>query len=523
MKKKLLISTAIFVTVTLTFISTLTTSYPTGAPAAVANDPSSGAINCTDCHSGTATAVTGWITSNIPSSGYVPGTTYTITGTVTSAGKTIFGFEISPQNPNGVLVGSLTITNATATKIVSTKYVTHTQAGSAGTNTRSWSFNWTAPTTGAGPVTFYGSFLGGNNNGSTSGDITYITSSTFQQASPCTVSATITSTADTLCPQDTATLTASGGSTYLWSTGATTASIKVASTGSYTVTATAAAGCTASATKAIVKKTTAAPTGLFTTNVFDNNVKINWTKNSCATGYKIMYHVLNSATWKTVTVADTNNKTIYTLSPLTTYEYKMASVFGTITSNYGTLKTFTTQCDCVVPSVTTTVLSNSSVKMAWVDDACSIDHRIQYKKSTVATYTTKVVYDSLGIPNTTITGLTPNTSYQYRVRTDCNASGTFNSGYTAIGTFATPLRLGHSNNHLLSVYPNPSEGVVSINYNGDYSLRIFNLLGEVVYSNEVRGNNESLTIDLSNLNNGIYMVNVTSDEGVITQRLEIQK
>ncbi|MEN9331469.1 MAG: hypothetical protein RLZZ94_559 [Bacteroidota bacterium] len=522
MKRKLLISTAIFVTVTLSFISTLTTSYPTGAPAAVANDPSSGSVNCTDCHSGTATSVSGWITSNIPSTGYVPGTTYTITGTVTSAGKTIFGFEISPQNPNGVLVGSITITNTTATKIVSSKYVTHTQAGSAGTNTRSWSFNWTAPATGVGPVTFYGSFLGGNNNGSTSGDITYITSSTFQQASPCSVTAVITSSADTLCPQDTATLTASGGSTYLWSTGATTASIKAVG-GTYTVTATATAGCTASASKTIVKKTTAAPTGLFTTNVFGTNVKINWTKNTCATGYKIMYHELTSATWKTITLADTNTKTIYNLTPLTAYEYKMASVFGSIISNYGTLKTFTTQCDCVKPTVTPTVLSNSSVKFSWIDDACSIDHRIQYKKTTTTFYTTKLVYDSLGISNTTITGLTPNTTYQYRVRTDCNASGTFNSGYTTLGTFSTPLRLGDGNSQILNIYPNPSQGLVTINYSDAYSLRIFNMLGEVVYSNDVNSNTQPITIDLTNLSNGIYMVSVTADGEVMSQRLEIQK
>lgn len=523
MKRKLLISTAIIVTVILSFISTLTTSYPTGAPSSVANDPASGASNCTNCHVGTATLVTGWITSNIPASGYVPGTTYTITGTVTSAGKTIFGFEISPQNPNGLLVGSLTITNTTATKIVSTKYVTHTQAGSAGTNTRSWSFNWTAPTTGAGPVTFYGSFLGGNNNGSNSGDLTYITSSTFQQATPCNVTAIITATADTLCPQDSATLIASGGASYLWSTGETTSSINVSAGGLYTVTATALAGCTASATKSIVKKTTAAPNGLFSSNVFGTNAKIGWTKNTCATGYKIMYHVLNSATWKTVTVADTNSKTIYGLIPSTNYEYKMASVFGTVVSNYGVLKTFTTQCDCVQPAVTTTVLSNSSVKMAWIDDACSIDHRIQYKKSTASAYTTKIVYDSLGVPNTTITGLVPNTTYQYRVRTDCNTSGTFNSGYTPIGTFTTPLRLGESNDHLLSIYPNPTKGVVAINYSEEYYLKIFNLLGEVVYSIDVRSNDEALTIDLSNFNNGIYIVNVISNQGVMTQRLEIQK
>ena len=522
MKRKLIILAAIIVTVSLSFITTLTTSYPTGAPAAVANDPASGSINCTDCHSGTAVPVTGWITSNIPASGYVPGTTYTITGTVTSTGKTIFGFEMSPQNANGTLVGALTITNTTATKIVSSKYVTHTQAGTTGTNTRSWSFNWTAPTTGVGAVTFYGSFLGGNNNGSTSGDITYTTSSTFQQATPCTVSAVITSSADTICPQDTATLTASGGATYLWSNGATTASIKVVG-GTYTVTATAAAGCTASATKTIVAKATAAPTGLFTTNVFGTNVKINWTKNTCATGYKIMYHVLNSATWKTVTVADTNNKVIYTLTPLTTYEYKMASVFGTITSNYGTLKTFTTQCNCAMPTITATTLSNSSVKLSWVDDACSLDHRVQYRKVGTTTYTTKIVYDSLGIANATLTGLLPNTSYEYHVRTDCNTTGTFNSGYTTLTTITTPLRIGDVSNTQLSISPNPSTGLFTIDYPGDYNLKVYNMLGELVFEKQIAEQDGVATCDLSNLNNGIYLVSIISANEVLSSRIEIQK
>lgn len=57
----------------------------------------------------------------------------------------------------------------------------------------------------------------------------------------------------------------------------------------------------------------------------------------------------------------------------------MASVFGSLISNYGPLKTFATQCDCLQPSITTTVLSNSSVKLDWIDDTCSINHRIQYK------------------------------------------------------------------------------------------------------------------------------------------------
>ena len=70
---------------------------------------------------------------------------------------------------------------------------------------------------------------------------------------------------------------------------------------------------------------------------------------------------------------------------------------------------------------------------------------------------------------------------------------------------------------------NPSDGVVTINYTKNYSVRIFNLLGEVVYLNEVSNNDESLTIDLTHLNNGIYVVSVSSEEGVMTQRLEILK
>jgi hypothetical protein len=49
------------------------------------------------------------------------------------------------------------------------------------------------------------------------------------------------------------------------------------------------------------------------------------------------------------------------------------------------------------------------------------------------------------------------------------------------------------------------------------------MLGEVVYSNDVNSNTQPLTIDLTNLSNGIYMVSVTADGEVMSQRLEIQK
>lgn len=143
-----------------------------GAPAGRTGSPGD-VFNCTACHSGSATTVAGLITSNIPATGYVPGQTYTITGSITSIGKTKFGFQISPQDITGAELGTLVITDPTNTKLVGTSgnYATHSTAGSSfPSGIATWSFNWIAPIAGTGEVTFYGAFNITNNNNIASGD-----------------------------------------------------------------------------------------------------------------------------------------------------------------------------------------------------------------------------------------------------------------------------------------------------------------------------------------------------------------
>ena len=124
-----------------------------GAPAGYTNSPADG-MNCSHCMGGSAVPVTGWITSDVPATGYVPGTTYTITVTATGTGKK--GFEVSPQDLAGNLIGSLTA--GSGSKLVgSNKYITHTATKSG--NPSTWTFQWTPPPGGAGPVTFYGSII----------------------------------------------------------------------------------------------------------------------------------------------------------------------------------------------------------------------------------------------------------------------------------------------------------------------------------------------------------------------------
>ena len=174
-KRLLLISSAALVA--LMIISTpkdVAISNSGGAPAGHTGSPADG-MTCamSGCHTGSpVVAVPGIITSNVPTNGYAPGQTYAITATVSQTGITQFGFQISPQATNGQLRGTLAITSPGTTKIVSTKYVTHTSGGiSAPSNTKTWSFNWTAPVAGTGAVTFYGAFNYSNNLGSSAGDL----------------------------------------------------------------------------------------------------------------------------------------------------------------------------------------------------------------------------------------------------------------------------------------------------------------------------------------------------------------
>jgi hypothetical protein len=215
-------------------------SYSTGAPGAKTGSPGDGAT-CTNCHSGTASPQTNWITSNVPASGYVPGTTYTFTATATFTGCTKFGFEISPQNASGTLLGTLIATNTTETQLIaSSKYITHTSGGTSvvTTGTKSWSFDWTAPIAGTGAVTFYGAFNATNSSGTNSGDNIYNSNLIVAECAVPIAPATITGTA-AVCINSPFTYTAAtsvGATSYTWTlpigwTGASTTNSINATTG----------------------------------------------------------------------------------------------------------------------------------------------------------------------------------------------------------------------------------------------------------------------------------------------------
>jgi hypothetical protein len=184
MKYKILLSIAVLCTIAIVVDSSQKAySNAAGAPAGCSGSPSDG-TTCANsgCHTGSnVTKITGWISSNIPAAGYTPGKTYQMTAKAVYIGRSKFGFEVSPQDLAGNIMGRLTPING-STQVRTPGYITHTTSGNTGTDSIVWTFNWTAPAYGSGGFIFYGAFNCANGNAAVTGDLIYTSGLAVKEA-----------------------------------------------------------------------------------------------------------------------------------------------------------------------------------------------------------------------------------------------------------------------------------------------------------------------------------------------------
>lgn len=158
-------------------------AFSSGPPAGYTGAPGEEPEACAECHV-PPDAGTGQISITAPPT-YVPGQTYPITVTHTNADPTRlrWGFQLTALDPADEKAGNLQSRDV-FTQILnnqgpgsSRQYVEHTAVGTfAGQqNGASWTFDWTAPPTDVGAVTFYVAGNHANNDGNTSGDHIYRT------------------------------------------------------------------------------------------------------------------------------------------------------------------------------------------------------------------------------------------------------------------------------------------------------------------------------------------------------------
>ena len=86
----------------------------------------------------------------------------------------------------------------------------------------------------------------------------------------------------------------------------------------------------------------------------------------------------------------------------------------------------------------------------------------------------------------------------------------------AVIHFGTTLGL---DNHQaqLNIFPNPTKDIVNVEGNNIHKVEVFNVLGQIVFSNEVE--TDHLQFDLSKKPAGFYMLRVVTNNGIITNKI----
>lgn len=123
-------------------------------------------------------------------------------------------------------------------------------------------------------------------------------------------------------------------------------------------------------------------------------------------------------------------------------------------------------------------------------------------------------WEQISIPNTAF----PTEKITFRFESsDVGAWGINTPLYFAIDDVTYDFKEGLNENTLsdISVTPNPMQDVVRVN--GEYGIvTIFNLQGDIVYQADHNGFSE---INVSDLNSGIYFIELTNEKGLFRQKL----
>jgi hypothetical protein len=121
-----------------------------------------------------------------------------------------------------------------------------------------------------------------------------------------------------------------------------------------------------------------------------------------------------------------------------------------------------------------------------------------------------------------------------KIGTSFNFTASNNTGLTNDSAFTGISMVWNAtlaNNQLANdtemavIYPNPSKGFFNVDFKTDVkNVKVLNILGQIVYNEDIT--NQTTTtkkIDLSNLNNGEYIVIVSNDLGQSSYKLILDK
>ena len=112
--------------------------------------------------------------------------------------------------------------------------------------------------------------------------------------------------------------------------------------------------------------------------------------------------------------------------------------------------------------------------------------------------------------------------YAYYSDTDCTsspASVMYNPNLFYLHVYYSPTGVEETTDQAVNLYPNPADHSLTLEAEGMVLVRVCNVLGQVVLEQEVISN--TLKVNTSDWNEGLYMVTIRTESGTVSRRLSI--
>jgi len=214
-------------------------------------------------------------------------------------------------------------------------------------------------------------------------------------------------------------------------------------------------------------------TGLAASSITNTSAAVSWTALSGALNYDVDYKLNTSGTWINAATATTSlSVALSSLTQGSLYDYRVRANCSGATGAYAQAQFTTTSPTCgTVTGLTSSAITNTSATVSWAALGGALNYDVDYKLNTSGTWinaATATTSLSVGL-----SGLTPGSLYDYRVRANCSgATGAYTQAQftTTSPTCGTVTGLASSAITTSSATISWSALSGALNYDADYKL-----------------------------------------------------